>query len=401
MLHSLKGSSGMLGFEIVGSLAHELEERFERYRSGRATLDRETTTLILQAVDFFRAFLSRLRTGDPTQGDPQPLLRQLRSQSETTSTSVHLPEFPSPTAGSKPAAAATTVPERSLSQGGGLRIRVRFRQGLQLADLKARLILSRLSAIGEIISCDPPVDDIDSFEELTLFSLCLMTSKSVDEVRKIASVDGVESVDVTTSSLSGDSITAWPGVEGQEAEQFARLLSAPEISPASPPLVALSAVPVAAVASQVAAAPADSASPEPLSDPDRQSASGQSAEDSARDPRAAVQETLRVDISRLDQLLNLTGELVVANAAAINCSPTRLPFIDGRLASEDRRSFAKTCVVVSSVCGHGCRVSPRDFASAVICLGVLMKNLTCWTAKRLFRRLAGDSTATWPRPSIS
>jgi len=321
MLHSLKGSSGMLGFEIVGILAHELEERFERYRSGRATLDRETTTLILQAVDFFRAFLARLRTGDLSQGDPQPLLRQLRSQDETTSNSVPLPDSSSPT-GQKPATASTTVPDRSLSQTGGLRIRVRFRQGLQLADLKARLILSRLSAIGEIVSCDPSVDDIDSFEELTLFSLCLMTSKSMDEVRKIASVDGVESVDVTASGISGDSITALPGPQTQDAEQFAATGVAPENSPASPPIMASPVVPPVPSSPPITAASAAaivSASSEPLSDGDRPSVSVPevsvpSADDSARDSRAAVQETLRVDIGRLDQLLNLTGELVVANA---------------------------------------------------------------------------------------
>ncbi len=78
MLHSLKGSSGMLGFEIVGGFAHELEDRFERYRSGQTTLDRDTTTLILECVDFLKAFVERLRTGDMSEGNPQPLLARLR-----------------------------------------------------------------------------------------------------------------------------------------------------------------------------------------------------------------------------------------------------------------------------------------------------------------------------------
>ena len=34
-----------LGFETIGGFAHELEDRFERYRSGQATLDRDTTTI--------------------------------------------------------------------------------------------------------------------------------------------------------------------------------------------------------------------------------------------------------------------------------------------------------------------------------------------------------------------
>ncbi|MEY3175402.1 MAG: Chemotaxis protein CheA [Planctomycetota bacterium] len=330
MLHSLKGSSGMLGFEIVGGLAHELEERFEHYRSGRNTLDRETTTLILRAVDFFRAFLSRLRTGDLSQGDPEPLLRQLRNLTESATSPNSRTATPGHGSSSQTPATTTPAIEPSLSQAGGLRIRVRFRQGLQLADLKARLILSRLSAIGEIASCEPPVDDIDSFEELTLFSLCLITSTPVDEVRRIASVDGVESVDVTTSTLGGDSITAWPAQLEQTREQFPATAgktetAAPAPTPAPTPTPAPAAItaPVAApgpaAPAQPPAPPAAAAEPpgkesDALAEQEPSTSTATAADEAGRDPRTAVQETLRVDIGRLDQLLNLTGELVVANA---------------------------------------------------------------------------------------
>ena len=75
-------------------------------------------------------------------------------------------------------------------------MQIKFREGLQLADLKARLIVARLSAIGEVIACEPSVDDIQSFEELSLFSLTLLTNQSIEQVRKIASVDGVEDVEI-------------------------------------------------------------------------------------------------------------------------------------------------------------------------------------------------------------
>ena len=72
MLHSLKGSSGMMGFEMVAHLAHELEDRFERCRAGHFELDRKTTTLVLECIDYFRAFLERLRAGDFSEGDSTP-----------------------------------------------------------------------------------------------------------------------------------------------------------------------------------------------------------------------------------------------------------------------------------------------------------------------------------------
>lgn len=312
MLHSLKGSSGMLGFETVGELAHELEERFEEYRSGHDTLNRETTTLILQAVDFFREFLNRLRAGNLAQGDPASLLWKIRESRDKPR--------------SKPTSAGTNATDQrgdlSISQTGGFRLHIRFRQGLQLADLKARLILSKLSAIGEIVSCDPTVDDIDSFEELTLFSLTLITAKSIDEVRKIASVDGVESIDIHSSSLSGDTLHAVPvSPTTRAADAAAEKLPADSETLSSQPNLphalgsAAASSPAAAPARSMAATIETSALvPSAESSESETQNSVISQNDAARDVRSAVQETLRVDIGRLDQLLNLTGELVVANA---------------------------------------------------------------------------------------
>ena len=272
MLHSLKGSSGMLGFETVGNFAHELEDRFERWRSGAARLDRESTTLVLKAVDYFRSFLARLRVRDLHQGDPGPLLRQLQqveSGSAATAAGLLL----------KPANPA----EASLVQGG-MRVIIRFRNGLQLADLKARLILSKLSAIGETGECEPPLEEIDSFENLTLFSLILITTHPIEEVRRIASVDGVESVDVIAGGLPASTAAAASTAVQQPTE--------------AAPVLSASAAVAASIPDQV-----EVVSAEPVQRQTEESSAGMT-----------VQETLRVDIGRLDQLLNLTGELVVANA---------------------------------------------------------------------------------------
>lgn len=270
MLHSLKGSSGMLGFETVGNFAHELEDRFERYRSGQAALDRETTTLVLKCIDYFRTFLDRLRIGDMSEGDPSALLNQLQELEQRGTSGAPMPPQPASAVKAKPAPAMTV--------SGGLKIVVRFRPGLQLADLKARLIVSRLSSIGEIIGCEPPIDDAHSFDELPLFSVTLATDRAVDEVRKIANVDGVESLEI------------------QSGAPIADALQAAVMATAAPP------EPIAPknVENEVASVRA------------RQTATA--ADTEITDTKSQASETLRVEIGRLDHLMNLTGELVIANA---------------------------------------------------------------------------------------
>ena len=298
MLHSLKGSSGMMGFEVAANLAHQLEDRFEAFRSGRALLDRETTTLVLDCIDYFRNFVRRLRSGNYSEENPEQLLARLHKSAQQASADTPQPTKRGPT-DSSPAAVSIT---------GGLKLIIHFRPGLQLADLKARLIISRLSSIGEIISCDPPIDEAHSFDELPLFSLTLLTGHPLEQVLRIASVDGVTSIETPDNPAPPNT---------QTEPQFATPAQNPAIdlpahtpttgpqestttAPQSPPIPAEFATPPQSAAVS-AVAPHSAAPPR---EPDQD----------ATDAKNRTHETLRVEIDKLDDLMNLTGELVVANA---------------------------------------------------------------------------------------
>lgn len=289
MLHSLKGSSGMLGFEVVGNFAHELEDRFERYRSGQAVLDRETTTLVLKCIDYFREFLGRLRAGNLTEGDAAPLLNQLRELEHRRTVSPAEVQAPAPKE-------ISTNPVMTVS--GGLKIVVHFRPGLQLADLKARLIVSRLSSIGEIIACEPPIDDAHSFDELPLFSMTLLTDRKIEDVRKIANVDGVASIEIERGELTADALVALAPATGVELPPVQSDNKTDERIDEGLSL--------------------ESRGPAP-------SVGSSSSDVDSPDPKGAANETLRVDIGRLDRLMNLTGELVVANARFAQISGEMTP----------------------------------------------------------------------------
>lgn len=288
MLHSLKGSCGMMGFEVVGDFAHVLEDRFENYRSGNDVLDRDTATLVLQCIDYFRSFIARLRGGDSSEGDPAELVRQLhdldkQNQQEST------PAAPAPRVDNamSPNTPMQVQLPAAVSISGGMLIRIKFKPGLQLADLKARLIVSRMASIGEVVACEPRMEDVHSFDELPLFALTLLTDRSLDEVRKIANVDGVESVDVEGSSMSGPVSEA---VETNAAEQ-AESLRTPHVATEAPAAVLARA----SVEQDAAVQPASTTA-------------------ETTEGKSQVNETLRIDIERLDRLMNLTGELVVTNA---------------------------------------------------------------------------------------
>jgi two-component system chemotaxis sensor kinase CheA len=65
MVHSIKGSAGMLGFDPITAVAHQLESHFERLRSGTVVLDRRTVEAALACIDYFRDCTERLAQAAP------------------------------------------------------------------------------------------------------------------------------------------------------------------------------------------------------------------------------------------------------------------------------------------------------------------------------------------------
>ena len=330
MMHSLKGSSGMMGFEGIANLAHHLENRFDRIRAGDVELDRGTMDVMLECVDFFRAFADRLRAGEPTNEDTADLVARLNQQHDQAGT-------PSPPQRTQ----TTAVPSPTdFTLGGGLRVRVTFQRGLQLADLKARLIMARLSNVGEIVGSDPPIDDVQSFDDLPQFVVMLTTDRPTEEVLKIASVDGVESVDLDSAPELADA-------SSNENNEFA---TDDSVQGSSTLTVELTAEELAKLRENARNETVDEfdgndqefSNPESFSDEadavdsaadsDAATNDAEPAQETARtmleSPVPAIQmpvpskesskprvaETVRVEIDRLDRLMNLTGELVVTNA---------------------------------------------------------------------------------------
>lgn len=63
LIHSIKGSSAMMGLDSITVLTHHLENHFERLRSGLQTLDQSMMDLVLRCIDFLRECNRRLRGG--------------------------------------------------------------------------------------------------------------------------------------------------------------------------------------------------------------------------------------------------------------------------------------------------------------------------------------------------
>jgi two-component system, chemotaxis family, sensor kinase CheA len=297
LIHSIKGSSALLGLDRITTLTHHLESHFERLRSGRRVLDGEVMNVVLRCIDFLRTCNEHLQRGEPLESAGE-LLDQVkaleRSPSRVAAEDSLRPGEPSGDGGG-----GVDSDFSAVNAGNSWRIRVQFAPALPMAEMKAELILTRLGQLGTIIDLQPPRSTLRDMVGLAGFETILRSSASGHDLEVASRPDGVQHV-VVEPVIPGTHAAVTPRV-GEDRGGGDTAGNAGESGAVEPP---------GELSTDPAAAPP---------------AGG----DKAR-ATTGLAETVRVDVERLDVLLNLTGELVVNRA--------RLSQLAGDMAS----AFGKT-----------------------------------------------------------
>ncbi|MFT4549900.1 MAG: two-component system chemotaxis sensor kinase CheA [Pseudoalteromonas tetraodonis] len=312
LIHSIKGAAGMMGFDSITVLTHQLENRFEALRLGSVRLDKPTMNLILRCVDFLHECVQRLRDGEQL-GSTSELVQELATLSEETKQTTPLSAAePNPGSVVEPPESLATSPMELPDDLVGYSLTVHFEPGLPMADLKARLIISRLSQLGEIISTWPTVEELETAEVVSPFQIVLTSEQSAEAIRTAVDLDGVLSVELTDGTADHSSDTASSAGEPEPAPET----RIPESKTTSDPESGVTTS---------AASPAEKAS----------------APDAERS-RPKGTNTMRVDIDRLDSLLNLAGELVVNRARFVQVAGQVAPAFRKRSVVTRARDFGES-----------------------------------------------------------
>jgi two-component system chemotaxis sensor kinase CheA len=338
MYHSIKGASVIMGFQSVNQLTHHLESLFDQLRSRKRLLDRTVLDLTFRCLDELRDYHRDLRAQGQSAVDLSGLIAQVvdylhatapgnerASAKLSTNISTGRPETVQalqpqavPAAPDAQVSAASPSLLAPFDVTGKFTLVVVFQPNLPLADMKARLVLNRLSTKAHILSTDPSAERLDEVEPLTQFTIHLTSECGADELHALADVEGVTEVRIQPANAA-------PAVE-------ARIESRPESSPVTPHASErelTAAMPGTKPVGGEASPFVDAGEPSllvseggptevvaaALAPPVQGVGVGPAA---AKPPgsagKAKVAETIRVDSDRLDHLMNLAGELVITKA---------------------------------------------------------------------------------------
>ena len=166
-------------------------------------------------------------------------------------------------------------------------VHVTLSQSCLLKAARAYMVVNRLEEMGELFRAEPPTDALEKEEFEFDFTVYVATPASPEEVKAaIEKIGDVQSADVVE-------------VKADEAPS-ATTAPAQAVAPAPAPAPAQAEVPATPAPSQAAPAPA----------PAKPAAAPAGKKDTAK----KGSQTVRVDIGRLDKLMNLVGELVISRA---------------------------------------------------------------------------------------
>src|SRR5262245_22107067 len=153
--HSLKGMSATMGFAGMAALTHEMEDVFELLRQRSGGLEREAVDVLLECLDALGAAVDAIEADGEETIDHEPLSARLRSLVRPAS-----PEQVAQRVAEEP------QPETVVESAEGRRVvhvMVELSEDVQMAAVRAYMVLSTLGEMGELLDSTPPLEAVDSF----------------------------------------------------------------------------------------------------------------------------------------------------------------------------------------------------------------------------------------------
>lgn len=286
-VHTVKGMSATMGYVAVAELSHEMESVLDRVRRGDQQVTPELMDALFTAADVLEQAIELSvggRDDEVAVTDPVARLRAASGGAADVSPASR---------GADDAGWTAPSPE-----GDGLLVRVRLASDTQLRGVRAFMVLQRASGLGEVTAVSPDRDALQDDRFGLDFALRLRTSAAAKEI--VAALEGAGEVEQVV-------VASGKGKRGAPPENQDTASAPADDHPTA----------AADTGNASASAPLPAAAPQPAQ------------------PRQ--QRHIRIDLRRLDNLMNLIGELVITRGRLTELAGAlRDPALDETVAQASR-----------------------------------------------------------------
>jgi two-component system chemotaxis sensor kinase CheA len=375
--HTLKGSAATIGHRRMAELTHAMEDLFGAFRSGTLYEVRPFADVLLATIDVLRALVAEVREGETLTEAPEALTGQLRQllSTATAGAPARSPSGAAPARPVQPAAAPIPAPPGRMApppsteqkspdtRGDSAAVEpdgvdnvavvplIQRVLGEAPAGYSARsIVVCRIDPTSEwqavrmlqlvieveeaglLVASAPSRDEIESGLGSTLMAMLVLGLPSeLTELRtRLTGIDDVAGVEMVAAPSSGGQIDPPEAASDVEVYGPGETISplaadrSDDRKEAGPPTTERRQADLGAEARG-------------LPTGERMTVAG--------DRLKAAQQTIRIDVTRLDELMNLVGELVV-HKTRLQRSAQELALRLGddplaRQADEDSQQFAR------------------------------------------------------------
>ncbi len=302
--HSLKGMAGTMGFKRMQHLTHDMENVFQEVRNDNVKVNSNLIDILFKCLDAIEGYLDTVKaTSNEGEEENEALIKLLNDYLTQAEGGGAAPAADAPAADAAPAE-GSAAPAADAASGPLFKqmkldpelieklkgekqlygFTIHINKECLLKAARAFLVFKAVEEFGEIMAFDPSSSDIEDEKFEFDFSFILSTESELDPileaVKTVSEIESVEAEKVTPDIY-----------EKKEEEAPAPAPEAEASAPAPAP---------------AAAAPAPAPAAKPAAPAGKAGGKNQPAN------KPVTSRTIRVDIEKLDALMNQVSELIIA-----------------------------------------------------------------------------------------
>jgi two-component system chemotaxis sensor kinase CheA len=312
--HTIKGSAGLFALDLVVSFTHALESVLDRVRNGRLSIDDSMLSLLLACGDYIAKLIDCIETGhehtDPDAQTRSVLLAQLSAYLEVVE------ERPDVIVAPEQVAVEAEMDRGAPVANRYWHISLRIAQDALRNGMDPLSFIRYLSTLGEVAHIHTLTEDLPQWEEMDPEACYFGFEIDFDSPADQKTIE-----DVFEFVRDGSRISVLP--PHCPIGDYAALVHG---LPEAPELIGMLLVDGGALTTseleQVLAweeqqrAPAQALAQVEATALAASAPETQGKPKAAEEQRKAPEKFIKVEASKLDQLINLVGELVIASAGA-------------------------------------------------------------------------------------
>lgn len=197
--HTLKGMAGTMGFSQISEITHEMENLLQDIRSDKLVVTPDLIDLLLECVDILEALVEDVAVNSQESNrDIESIVEKLRQRNfdllETKTEDKPISTRKKDIFNEYELKLIKEAVDRKLSIW---KITIELDNDCLLKSARAFLVFKTMESLGDIIKTDPIVQDIEDEKFDREFIIYLVTSSSKDEILKsLDSVSELKSVKI-------------------------------------------------------------------------------------------------------------------------------------------------------------------------------------------------------------